>query len=41
LRDIHALSDFKHSGTRTVTAADYVYQINVSPIRNCICPYSA
>src|SRR5574340_611511 len=27
LRDIHALSDFAHSGTRTVTAADYVYQI--------------
>ena len=27
LRDIHALSDFPHSGTRTVTAADYVYQI--------------
>ncbi|MDO8261974.1 MAG: ABC transporter substrate-binding protein [Gallionella sp.] len=27
LRDIYALSDFPHSGTRTVTAADYVYQI--------------
>ncbi len=27
LRDIHALSDFPRSGTRTVTAADYVYQI--------------
>jgi len=27
LRDIHALSDFPHTGTRTVTAADYVYQI--------------
>ena len=27
LRGIHALSDFPHSGTRTVTAADYVYQI--------------
>ncbi|TAN82711.1 MAG: peptide ABC transporter substrate-binding protein [Gallionella sp.] len=27
LRDIHALSDFPHSGTRTVTAADYAYQI--------------
>ena len=27
LSDIHALSDFPHSGTRTVTAADYVYQI--------------
>ncbi|HUW25449.1 MAG TPA: ABC transporter substrate-binding protein [Gallionella sp.] len=27
LRDIHALSDFQHSGTRTVTAADYAYQI--------------
>ncbi|MDD2914511.1 MAG: ABC transporter substrate-binding protein [Gallionella sp.] len=27
LRDIHALGDFKHSGTRAVTAADYVYQI--------------
>jgi oligopeptide transport system substrate-binding protein len=27
LRDIHALSDFPHSGTRVVTAADYVYQI--------------
>jgi oligopeptide transport system substrate-binding protein len=27
LRDIHALSDFPHSGTRNVTAADYVYQI--------------
>ncbi|MEO8343221.1 MAG: ABC transporter substrate-binding protein [Gallionella sp.] len=27
LRDIHALSDFSHSGTRTVTAADYAYQI--------------
>ena len=27
LRDIHALSDFPHSGARTVTAADYAYQI--------------
>ncbi|MGA7750195.1 MAG: ABC transporter substrate-binding protein [Gallionella sp.] len=27
LRDIHSLSDFPHTGTRTVTAADYVYQI--------------
>ncbi|MDD5298919.1 MAG: ABC transporter substrate-binding protein [Gallionella sp.] len=27
LRGIHALGDFPHSGTRTVTAADYVYQI--------------
>jgi len=27
LRDIHAVSDFAHSGTRTVTAADYAYQI--------------
>lgn len=27
LRDIHALSDFPHSGTRNVTAADYAYQI--------------
>jgi oligopeptide transport system substrate-binding protein len=27
LRDIHALSDFSHSGTRNVTAADYAYQI--------------
>jgi oligopeptide transport system substrate-binding protein len=27
LRDIHALGDFPHSGTRTVTAADYAYQI--------------
>ncbi len=27
MRDIHALSDFPHSGTRVVTAADYVYQI--------------
>jgi oligopeptide transport system substrate-binding protein len=27
LRGIHALSDFPHSGTRTVTAADYTYQI--------------
>ena len=27
LRDIHALSDFPHSGTRIVTAADYAYQI--------------
>ena len=27
LRDIHALSDFRHSGTRVVTAADYAYQI--------------
>ncbi len=27
LRDIHTLSDFSHTGTRTVTAADYVYQI--------------
>lgn len=27
LRDIHALSDFPHTGTRTVTAADYAYQI--------------
>lgn len=27
LRGIHALGDFPHSGTRTVTAADYAYQI--------------
>ena len=27
LRDIYALSDFPHSGTRVVTAADYAYQI--------------
>ena len=27
LRDIHGLGDFPHSGTRVVTAADYVYQI--------------
>lgn len=27
LRDIHALSDFPHTGTRRVLAADYVYQI--------------
>ncbi|MFZ2301953.1 MAG: ABC transporter substrate-binding protein [Gallionella sp.] len=27
LRGIHALGDFQHSGTRAVTAADYVYQI--------------
>lgn len=27
LRDIHALSDFPHGGTRNVTAADYAYQI--------------
>jgi len=27
LRDIHYLSDFPHTGTRTVTAADYVNQI--------------
>ena len=27
LRGIHALSDFPHSGTRVVTAADYAYQI--------------
>lgn len=27
LQDIHALSDFPHSGTRNVTAADYAYQI--------------
>jgi len=27
LSGIHALSDFPHSGTRAVTAADYVYQI--------------
>jgi len=27
LRDIHYLSDFPHTGTRNVTAADYVYQI--------------
>ncbi len=27
LRGIHALQDFPHSGTRAVTAADYVYQI--------------
>ncbi|MCR4299783.1 MAG: ABC transporter substrate-binding protein [Gallionella sp.] len=27
LRDIHALNDFPHSGTRTVTAADYAHQI--------------
>ena len=27
LRGIHAIGDFPHSGTRVVTAADYVYQI--------------
>ncbi|MDE2117296.1 MAG: ABC transporter substrate-binding protein [Betaproteobacteria bacterium] len=27
LRDIHAVNDFPHSGTREVKAADYVYQI--------------
>jgi ABC-type transport system substrate-binding protein len=27
LRDVHALSDFSHTGTRAVTAADYAYQI--------------
>ncbi len=27
LRDIHALNDFSHAGTRVVTAADYAYQI--------------
>lgn len=27
LNDIHVLSDFPHGGTRTVTAADYAYQI--------------
>ncbi|MBI5436084.1 MAG: ABC transporter substrate-binding protein [Nitrosomonadales bacterium] len=27
LRDIHALNDFPHGGTREVQAADYVYQI--------------
>ena len=27
LNDIHAPGDFSHSGTRVVTAADYVYQI--------------
>jgi len=27
LRGIHTLGDFPHSGTRTVTAADYAYQI--------------
>lgn len=27
LRNIHALNDFPHSGTREVSAADYVYQI--------------
>jgi oligopeptide transport system substrate-binding protein len=27
LRDIHVLSDFPHTGTRTVTAADYANQI--------------
>jgi oligopeptide transport system substrate-binding protein len=27
LRDIHYLSDFPHTGTRNVTAADYAYQI--------------
>jgi oligopeptide transport system substrate-binding protein len=27
LRDIHALGDFPHTGTRIVTAADYAYQI--------------
>ena len=27
LKGIHALSDFPHSGTRVVTAADYVFQI--------------
>ncbi len=27
LRDIHALTDFPHTGTRNVTAADYAYQI--------------
>jgi oligopeptide transport system substrate-binding protein len=27
LQNIHALTDFAHSGTRRVTAADYVYQL--------------
>jgi len=27
LQNIHALSDFSHTGTRNVTAADYAYQI--------------
>ncbi len=27
MRDIHALNDFARTGTRTVTAADYAYQI--------------
>jgi len=27
LRDIHYLSDFQHTGTRNVSAADYAYQI--------------
>jgi ABC-type oligopeptide transport system substrate-binding subunit len=27
LRDIYALNDFSHNGTRVVTAADYAYQI--------------
>ena len=27
LQGVHSVSDFKHTGTRAVTAADYVYQI--------------
>jgi oligopeptide transport system substrate-binding protein len=27
LREVHSLNDFAHTGTRRVTAADYVYQI--------------
>ena len=27
MRNVHSLSDFSHTGTRKVTAADYVYQI--------------
>ncbi|MHB8536277.1 MAG: ABC transporter substrate-binding protein, partial [Sulfuricaulis sp.] len=27
LDDVHAIGDFKHTGTRELTAADYVYQI--------------
>ncbi len=46
LQDIHELSDFRHSGSRELTAADYVYQVkrlafvaNHSPIAGLMGDY--
>jgi hypothetical protein len=36
LKDIYSLRDFPQTGTRELTAEDYVYQIKRSPIRGCI-----